>query len=165
MPNGTFSKIPVSIVLFLKLSVTLIGQQEVRKLNLMPIPPGIKLNPGKFILDNDFAIVLDKNEKKLFNAAQRALKVITDRTGLFLNNQFPLIGIAPQAKYVEINVKNDEELKLGVDESYELEVSEKLIRINAENSFGAMHTLSKVAALGIESLELLRTTRKPIKFG
>ncbi|MGD8780813.1 MAG: family 20 glycosylhydrolase [Ignavibacteria bacterium] len=141
------SNIIKSIIIFSTLSVTLLSQQEVKDLSLMPMPESIKLTPGKFILDNDFKIILNKNEKKLFKAAQRALKVITDRTGLFLNEQFPIIDSAVQAQCVMINIESDEELKLGVDESYELEVNEKLVKINSVNSFGVMHALSTLVQL------------------
>ena len=141
------SKITSSIVFYIMLSVTLFGQVSVKDLSVMPMPESIKLNPGKFILGSDFTIVLNKNEKKLFNAGLRALKVITDRTGIFLSAQFPVVGAAPQTKCVMINIKNDKELALGVDESYELEIDEDVIKINADNSFGAMHALSTLVQM------------------
>lgn len=141
------SNFTLSIILILTLSGTLWSQREVKELSLMPMPESIQLNHGKFVLDNNFKIVLNKNEKKLFKAAQKTLKVISDRSGLFLSDQFPIIGPVPHEKCVVVNIKGDEELRLGVDESYELEVTEKLVKISSANSFGAMHALSTLAQL------------------
>ncbi|MFA7288915.1 MAG: family 20 glycosylhydrolase [Melioribacteraceae bacterium] len=136
-----------SLIILLLIPLTIFSQKEVKDLSLMPMPENIQLNTGKFLLDKDFTIVLNKNEEKLFKAAQRNLKIITDRSGVFLNNQFPLIEPANKGKSVVINISEDVELKLGIDESYQLVVSAEQIKIDAGNSFGAMHALSTLAQL------------------
>ncbi|MCK9279385.1 MAG: beta-N-acetylhexosaminidase [Melioribacteraceae bacterium] len=136
-----------SLIILLLIPITIFSQKEVKDLSLMPMPENIQLNDGKFLLDKDFTIVINKNEKKLFDAAYRSIKLITDRSGLFLNNQFPFVQPDAKGKGVVINISEDVELKLGVDETYELVVNEKQIKIDAPNSFGAMHALSTLAQL------------------
>jgi hexosaminidase len=133
--------------LIILIPISLFSQKDVNELSLMPMPENIELNAGKFVLDKNFTIVLNSNEKKLFDAAYRSIKIITDRSGLFLLNQFPIIAPEIKGKGIIINVGEDVKLELGIDESYQLVVSSDNIRIDAPNTFGAMHGLSTLVQL------------------
>lgn len=139
--------IPKTALILLMLSSIVFAQQRFTELNLMPMPRSININPGKFILDKDFTIVLNTKEEKLFNAAERTINLIANQTGLFFVNQFPASDKKQNGKYVDITVKTDEELSLGIDEAYELNVNEHSIQIKSVNPFGAMHALSTLNQL------------------
>ena len=136
-----------SLIMFLLIPITLFSQKDVKELSLMPMPENIHLNAGKFVLDKNFTIVLNTNENKLFDAAYRSLKIITDRSGLYVLSQFPLIQPDVKGNGIVINVAEDVKLELGIDESYQLVVSSDKIRIDAPNTFGAMHGLSTLVQL------------------
>ncbi|MDX9923207.1 MAG: family 20 glycosylhydrolase [Ignavibacteriaceae bacterium] len=136
-----------SLIILILIPISLFSQKDVNELSLMPMPENIELNAGKFVLDKNFTIVLNSNEKKLFDAAYRSIKIITDRSGLFLLNQFPIIAPEIKGKGIIINVGEDVKLELGIDESYQLVVSSDNIRIDAPNTFGAMHGLSTLVQL------------------
>ncbi len=136
----------LSILLFISFSVHVSAQINSKSLDLMPMPENIDLGTDKFMLDNTFTINLNSNDEKLFKRAQRTLNLLTDRTGLFLKEQFPQISKQSSASFV-INIAASEQLKLGVDESYELLVTKESIKLNANNSFGAMHGLSTLVQL------------------
>ncbi len=136
-----------SLIILILIPISLFSQKDVNELSLMPMPENIELNAGKFVLDKNFTIVLNSNEKKLFDAAYRSIKIITDRSGLFLLNQFPFTTNEVKGKGIIINVGEDVKLELGIDESYQLVVSSDNIRIDAPNTFGAMHGLSTLVQL------------------
>lgn len=136
-----------SLIILILIPISLFSQKDVNELSLMPMPENIELNAGKFVLDKNFTIVLNSNEKKLFDAAYRSIKIITDRSGLFLLNQFPFTTNEVKGKGIIINVGEDVKLELGIDESYQLVISNDEIKIDAPNTFGAMHGLSTLVQL------------------
>ena len=136
-----------SLIILILIPISLFSQKDANGLSLMPMPENIELNAGKFVLDKNFTIVLNSNEKKLFDAAYRSIKIITDRSGLFLLNQFPIIAPDIKGNGIIINVGEDVKLELGIDESYQLVISNDEIKIDAPNTFGAMHGLSTLVQL------------------
>jgi len=138
---------PKTALILLILSSALFAQQSSTELNLMPIPKSIKITTGKFVLDKNFTIVINTKEVKLFRAAERTINFIAKQTGLFFVNQFPTFDKKQNSNYVEITVKADEELSLGIDESYELNVNEHSIQIKSANSYGAIRALSTLNQL------------------
>lgn len=134
-------------LILLVLSSALFAQQSSSELNLMPIPKSIKITNGKFVLEKKFTIVINTKEAKLFRASERTINFIAKQTGLFFVNQFPTFDKKQNSNFVEITVKADEELNLGIDESYELNVNEHSIQIKSANSYGAIHALSTLNQL------------------
>lgn len=139
--------IPFILIIFLIISFSVPAQSEYKNLNLMPVPEKIRIDNGKFRLDRTFSIAVSKNDEKIFKAAQRTLRALTDRTGLFLTEQFPKISDKASENSLTINSVKEDDAKLGVDESYELDVTVQSIAINANNSIGAMHGLSTLVQL------------------
>ena len=116
------------------------------KLSVMPWPESIQINLGEFKLNNQFTININNDDKMLFKAAQRTLKILTDRTGLFLKDQFPKVN-SNEISSVQIKINKVVNLALGIDESYNLEITNSIIKINSENQIGAMHALSTLVQL------------------
>lgn len=123
------------------------AQKNPAELNLMPMPENIVVRNGKFIIDKDFTILLKNKEEKLFGSASRAINFISNQTGLFFKNQFPQYETKQNEKFAEIDVKSVDELKLDVDESYNLTIDEKIITIKSSTTYGAMHALSTLIQL------------------
>lgn len=137
----------LSAFLFLSLNASYLAQNKVDELNIMPFPKEVELIPGKFIVDNDFVVVTSSEDEKLFNAAYRAINLVAKQTGLFFKNQFPLKTKESNSKCVVVNILKDVPLELSVDESYSLEITDNEVRINADNTYGAMHGLTTLIQL------------------
>lgn len=120
------------------------AQQKNDELNLMPMPMQVKILDGKHYVNQDFTISINTNSKILYKSAQRALKIITDRSGVFLKEQFPIIK---SGGVVNVSIANEVNLEFNIDESYELEITSNSIVINAANNFGAMHGLTTLTQL------------------
>jgi len=119
------------------------------KLNLIPWPKEIKKATDNFILNSDFTIQINqKDAKKVVNAATKFLRRASNRTGVFLKNGFP--STTNKNASLRINFKQVSHPKLGIDESYTLEVKRDHIKLNATTDIGAIR--------GIETLlQLLKT--------
>lgn len=139
-------KLLYSVALVFILSVSMYAQTNVSELNLMPMPANIKLGNGEYIIDSSFTVSINKDYEKLFKASKRAVDKITEKTGLFLDTQFPIVNGTSQVGLI-INVNKDVEVILGINESYKLEITEKNISIISETTIGAIHGLSTLIQL------------------
>ena len=137
----------ITTIIFFSLHTSSLAQKKVDELNIMPFPKEIELIPGKFIIDNEFAVVIGNDDEKLFNAAYRTINLIAKQTGLFLKNQFPLKARESNAKYVFVSFSKNELLDLSIDESYSIDINSEAIKINGANTFGALHALSTLVQL------------------
>lgn len=135
-----------SQILFFILFSICNAKEKKSNLYLMPWPESIQINSGRFLLTKGFVISLNNDNVNLFKSAQRALKIISDKTGIFFENQFPKNN-SSEITSLNVNIKNVEDLKLGIDESYDLEISQERIIINSANQVGAMHALSTLVQL------------------
>ena len=116
-------------------------------LQLMPYPKEVKMGTGKFRLDQEFTVAVDNNDEKIFSAATRFIRRLDARTGLFLTQDFISKVNSSSNSQMEISFNNSEVLKLNVEESYLLKISENNIKLTAENSYGAMHGLETLLQL------------------
>lgn len=113
-----------------------------REHTLMPVPKEIIWESGIFRLDDSFRInVAGEAGERTFKAATRALRRLSGRTGLFLDQDYiTRINQSPEAG-LELMCYRSGELKLGEDESYRLRVSTREMIIEAETELGLMHGL------------------------
>lgn len=116
-------------------------------LQLMPYPKEVKMGTGKFRLNHEFTVTVDNNDEKFYSAATRFIRRLDARTGLFLTQDYISEVNSPSNSQMEISFVNSEELKLNVEESYLLKISEKNIQLTARNNFGAMHGLETLLQL------------------
>lgn len=126
-------------LILLFFSTLIFGEPAVK--NLMPIPQQIDIKDGQFRLDDNFKIaVLGVEHQRLYSAATRTLRRLSNRTGLF----FPQDFITPQSEKAGdfvITAKRVGELTVGDDESYTLVVTPDNIRLDAETDIGALRGL------------------------
>ncbi len=138
----------------LMLVVSLVAQaQEKEKLefNLMPWPQDFSAKPGYFQISEDFNVLIksETNEvSRIHKASTRFLRYLTNKTGVFINDgfaRFPSDNV--NSASLMISFEKEALVKMGIDESYELKVTEKGIEINAITDVGAMHALSTLLQL------------------
>ena len=109
---------------------------------LMPVPSVLNLQEGKLYIDEKFRVqVQGISNVRLDAAIGRAVHRLAGRTGLFL----PQVYFDPDKEIPNANmlieVKKYAEVQFGMDESYELNVSEKNIVLKAETDIGAIRGL------------------------
>lgn len=120
-------------------------------LQLMPWPQEVTVNSSDFKVSNDFTVYIHGNVKKdsrIYKAATRFLRYMTDKSGVFLQEGFPKMKhIKAESASVQIQFDEVAEVKMGIDESYSLSIEEAGIKINAATDVGAMHGLSTLLQL------------------
>ncbi|MFV9551752.1 beta-N-acetylhexosaminidase [Algibacter sp. PT7-4] len=113
--------------------------------NLMPWPKEIKENNNKFIIDSNITISIHpKNKGRVSNAAVNFLRRLSNRTGVFLNEGFPITN-----KKGNINITFNEISKLNIktNEYYTLDITNQSININAQTDVGAVRALETLLQL------------------
>ncbi|MDZ7314741.1 MAG: family 20 glycosylhydrolase [candidate division KSB1 bacterium] len=110
-------------------------------LNFMPVPEKVTLGEGRFVLQEDFTMaVRGTDHPRIYRAATRALRRLSDRTGLFFPQDF-ITPASPKTGSMVIEVKRVGQVKLKEDESYQLNVSPSAIVLKAETDIGALRGL------------------------
>nr|WP_233188672.1 beta-N-acetylhexosaminidase [Tenacibaculum sp. SG-28] len=133
-------------VFFVCFFVKLQGQDTTLEgLNLMPWPKEIVKNNNKVTIANDFTVTYNKSSERLLKASTKFIRNISNSTGVFLTNGFP-IAYTKDAT-VRITFDTVAELGLQVDESYTLSVENSKVLITAKTDLGAMHALQTLLQL------------------
>ncbi|WP_136480335.1 beta-N-acetylhexosaminidase [Cognatitamlana onchidii] len=113
--------------------------------NLMPWPQDISENTAKFIINSDVTISLSSDDSdRVRNAAVIFLRRLSNRTGVFLNEGFPL---KERKGNIQIIYKTHAPLNIKTDESYTLTVNDSLVQINANTDIGALRGLQTLLQL------------------
>ncbi|VAX26736.1 beta-glycosyl hydrolase, partial [hydrothermal vent metagenome] len=139
-----YSKLGILMVFF---TLTFFDSTAETNLPLMPYPKEVKLGSGKFRLDKDFTLSVKNSDEKVFAYATRFLRRLDERTGLFFSQDFITAVNDSSDTQLEISFCKSEELKLGIDESYQLKITPGKIDLSAESNFGAMHGLETLLQL------------------
>ena len=118
------------------------AQMTKEQLNLVPWPQKINLNEGIFTLDKNFKVNITGNPNpRIFVAATRFLRRLDGRTGQFFDQGFVTkTNEFPEAQ-LQINCVNAGVIKIYEDESYQLDIQNNKITINATSDLGAIHGL------------------------
>ncbi len=116
--------------------------------NLMPVPKKMELGKGRFVVGQDFTIVVSGAcGSRTVEAATRMLRRLDGRTGLFFTQGFVLEDQQSDSPGLEIICERPGKLELGEDESYVLIVEKNKIQINAITELGALHALETLLQL------------------
>ncbi|MEA1877986.1 MAG: family 20 glycosylhydrolase [Bacteroidota bacterium] len=111
--------------------------------SLMPLPKSVKPGSQKFLIDKSFSIeVKGMPADFVFDRADDFLRRLAGRTGIFIQQERlkPSMSITSNPSMI-IMVDESGELKLGVDESYNIQISQNLIQLHSKTSFGALRGL------------------------
>ena len=110
-------------------------------LDLMPVPAKVTVGEGRLVVDQTFrAGLLGYDEPRLRAAAERLILHLSKKTGMPLIPE--LQKDAAQATLViHCDRAGEPVQKLGEDESYRLQVSDRQARLDAPNPLGILHGL------------------------
>lgn len=141
----------ILIILIYFLCLPLIAQSESnQEYNLMPWPQELTEGVGNFIISKDFTVnIVDKSNKnqRVYEAVTRFLRTLSNNTGIFIDQGFVYKDTKNENPSLVISFETTEEVRLGVDESYSLNITPKQLRINAKTDIGAMHGLNTLLQL------------------
>lgn len=117
-------------------------------ISLMPIPENIMFTELAFRVDTSFRIVIQGNaHERLYSAATRMLRRLSERTGLFLPQDFIVPDAEVESPSLTITTQRAGNIELGEDESYVLVVSSRGIGLNAETDLGALRGMETMLQL------------------
>ncbi len=127
------------ILIVLLFSTLIFGDSAVN--SLLPIPQNINIQDGQFRLEENFKMaVKGVDHPRIYSAATRTLRRLSNRTGLFFPQDFISPASEKNGDFI-ITINRVGNVTLHEDESYTLSVTAGSIKIDAETDLGAMHGL------------------------
>ncbi len=131
----------ISFILFLVLTaVSLLFGESMANPSLLPVPQSVTYHDGQFRLSDDFRMAVKGiDDPRIYKAATRTLRRLSNRTGLFFPQDF--ITESDKTGEMLITVKRVGNVKLHEDESYQLNVTSQKILLEAETDIGALRGL------------------------
>ncbi len=138
--NMRYTKISAIVAVFVSLmSVAAYSETNMAKLNLMPWPAKIEMTGGKYMLNQNFKVeVTGKPTDRLYRAASRMLRRLSQRTGLFFSQDYLSADSSVQNPGMVIRAGRRGRLRLYMDESYRLDVTPSHILLKANTDIGAL---------------------------
>lgn len=116
--------------------------------NWMPIPKSWETGNKNFTLTKTFTVGIEgPSIERLEKYSSRFLRRLDWRTGLFFSQKDVLTVSSGTESSLNIKIKRKGLLKLGEDESYQLEISEDGLYLTAETDMGAMRGLETLLQL------------------
>ncbi len=117
-------------------------------LNLMPVPKKMEVGTGKFRLDTAFTIsVRAPEDGRAWKAANRFLRRLSDRTGLFFKQDIITPKSSALGAHCEFVCNQTAELKPGSNESYTLRIVKSGITLHAPTDFGILRGMETILQL------------------
>jgi hexosaminidase len=124
------------------------SKTEANALNMMPWPSQVKMEEGRFPVTADLTIAIQgKADSRLYQAASRALRRMSGRTGLFLKQDYVAPTGAVEGASLVIICDRPGRVTLGEDESYSLSVNPKKIEIHCATDIGGLYGLETLLQL------------------
>jgi len=115
------------------------------KFNLMPWPKNIIQNQSKFLINSDLTVSIHgKDQGRVHNAGTDFLRRLSNRTGVFFNEGFP---IKTKDGSIVITFDSISKLTIESDESYSLNIQGDIINIKANTDVGALRGLETLLQL------------------
>lgn len=116
--------------------------------NLMPLPARYLMQTSRYNIQTQFSISIAGNaDGRIYAEASRFYQRLAERTGIF----FPTWRVGPSANPIrnglQIAVQRKGRLELGEDESYRLQVSDSVIRIQSNTDIGAIRAMETLLQL------------------
>lgn len=134
------------VLLFVCIAPLTVNGEKTMTMNLMPVPEQIVAGEGRFLLQENFTVAVSGVESpRLQNAATRALRRLSDRTGLFFLQDYVTTMSKTAALQIEAVRIGRPEAK--EDESYTLTVTPAGLTLKAETDIGALRGLETILQL------------------
>ncbi len=132
----------MKILFFIGLLMIVIGHTQPAEIDVMPLPAEFEFTGGKFILDSTFTVKIDRDSERIIKAADRFLRRLSGRTGLFFDfNSGAAASLVISAKQQAVRPAAE------INESYNLTVRPDKIEISAETDIGALYALETLLQL------------------
>jgi len=135
-------------VLILLTGILSVKSQSTDSLYLMPRPQSVRINDGRSVFTNQFAIgVNGPVSSKLTAAVDRFYLQLGKRTGIYFSQEF--ITATDNNADAKLSVSFSKAVlpAIGIDESYKLSVSTDKIILTANTDIGAMRGLETLYQL------------------
>jgi hexosaminidase len=147
-----FASIFIFVFAFIFLTFTIVPAQDLSALvsarrNLMPVPQSVQWKNGRLPVTKTFSVAANgKTDQRLRDYIFRIVRRLEGRTILELSRE--LSNDAQNATLlIETQSTGNAIPRLGDDESYNLEISERQIKLTAPTTVGAMRGLETVLQL------------------
>jgi hexosaminidase len=141
-------KLALSVIVVI---FSLLGYGQVNNTyNLMPAPFVIQpATTGRIAIDQRFRVAITgKANGRIYAEASRFVRRLSNKTGIFLDKQE---FVTPQqdksTATLLVTIQRNGLLKLGEDESYEIETSGRQVLVAAVTDLGAIHALETLLQL------------------
>jgi hexosaminidase len=125
-------------------------KKEFSTLNLLPVPSSLKRTASDFRLTKNFTLTINNGaDRRLYDAANRFLRRLDGRTGLFfpqgiISKEIPQSVENPA---LTISAQRTGKVALYEDESYALSVTPEKIKLEAVTDIGALRGLETLLQL------------------
>lgn len=129
-----FSYFLIISIIFVTIKTT--AQIEMKKIKLMPFPKSVQLDDDKFRIDEKIILSFNIEGKRIESVSNRFLARLAKRTGLFYLH--PFAYLMNDSANIKILCDKVEDVKLGIDESYNLEVTQNNIFLKSKTDIGAI---------------------------
>ena len=137
----------IFIILFLVLN-HLQGQNQPAYHKLMPKPQNLTVHEGRFVLDADFLVVIpEKSSRRVQIAATKFIRRLTNRTGLFVQNGFPVFDQHFSQAGIIVHYQRVGKLRLNEDESYKIQITANQVMIQAPTDIGVVFAFETLLQL------------------
>jgi len=116
--------------------------------SIMPLPAKYKAHSNDFRLSNSFQIEIKGNpDARIYKEATRFMQRVSEKTGLFFKTWMVGAESSIRERGLTIIVKEKGENRLGIDESYVLQVDKNQVLLTANNDIGAIRGLETLMQL------------------
>jgi hexosaminidase len=116
--------------------------------SIMPLPAKYKVHGNDFRLSNSFLIEIKGNpDPRIYKEATRFMQRVAEKTGLFFKTWMVGVETTIKERGLTIIVKEKGENKLGVDESYAVQIDKNQVLLSANNDIGAIRGLETLMQL------------------
>jgi hexosaminidase len=141
------------VVLLFLFTFHLAFAQNPASLSLMPVPNSVSVVTGRFPLTENLTVSVkaDRTDTVLFEAVTRMFNTLNRRTGLYFRQPFIDTKNFTDTASLLVIVKQKNSIAIGVDESYQLTISNKQVRLEANTTIGALRGLETI--LQLETLD------------
>jgi hexosaminidase len=132
------------LLLFFTLATALASAQE--KLNLMPWPEEVTQLTENYRISESFTIAIEGPESEALNDySTRFISRLSERTGIFFANYQPVKE--DSAVSLQIIFPEVVSLDVGINESYELKITDTTIILTSQTQIGAMRGIETLLQL------------------
>ncbi|MGH9514265.1 MAG: beta-N-acetylhexosaminidase [Terriglobales bacterium] len=119
------------------LAASAVAQQQP---NFMPMPSSVQLGSGRLTISQSFSVAItDHRDSILDRGVQRFIAQLSQQTGMRFQVAAGQVSHATLVIRTEHGSEPVE--KLGEDESYELTVTDDVVKLTAPNTLGTLHGL------------------------